>query len=229
MLGVSFHVGSQCMDPHAFRNAMDMVNRAIVEAGVLVDIVDVGGGFPAIYPGMTPPPMIDYINAIKARFDDMFVAQNAKLWAEPGRALVAEAGSIVARVELRKDDALYLNDGAFGNLFDATHLNWSFPAKLVRAESLAREKMRRSASTAPPATAWTPPPAPSCCRPTSRRRSHRDRPARRLWLGDGDDVQRFPTERHADRPRQPRRYDVRPRASAGHRGARGRQRNADQA
>ncbi|OQW64094.1 MAG: decarboxylase [Proteobacteria bacterium HN_bin10] len=134
MLGVSFHVGSQCMRPDAFRTAMDMVNRAIVEAGVLVDIVDVGGGFPAIYPGMTPPPMIDYLKAIKTGFDEMFVAQNAKLWAEPGRALVAEAGSTVTRVELRKGDALYLNDGAFGTLFDATHLNWAFPAKLLRKE-----------------------------------------------------------------------------------------------
>ncbi len=134
MLGVSFHVGSQCMRPDAFRQAMDGVDRAIVKAGVVVDIVDIGGGFPAIYPGMTPPPMIDYINTIKSRFEDMLIAQNAVLWAEPGRALVADAASIVARVELRKDDALYLNDGAFGNLFDATHLNWSFPAKLVRAE-----------------------------------------------------------------------------------------------
>jgi ornithine decarboxylase len=134
MLGVSFHVGSQCMRPSAYRDAMAMVNRTIVKAGVVADIVDIGGGFPAIYPGMTPPPMIEYVNAIKAGFEEMFVAQNATLWAEPGRALVAEAGSTVARVELRKGDALYLNDGAFGTLFDATHLNWSFPAKLLRTE-----------------------------------------------------------------------------------------------
>ncbi len=140
MLGVSFHVGSQCMKTEAYRSAMDMVNRAIVEAGVLVDIVDVGGGFPAIYPGMTPPPMIQYVNAIKTGFEEMFVAQNAKLWAEPGRALVAEAGSTVTRVELRKGDALYLNDGAFGTLFDATHLNWAFPAKLLR-EQPSRAKL----------------------------------------------------------------------------------------
>ena len=134
MLGVSFHVGSQCMRPDAYRTAMEMVNRAIVKAGVVVDIVDIGGGFPAIYPGMNPPAMIEYVNTIKDAFEEMFVAQNAKLWAEPGRALVAEAGSTVARVELRKGDALYLNDGAFGTLFDATHLNWSFPAKLLRAK-----------------------------------------------------------------------------------------------
>lgn len=134
MLGVSFHVGSQCMRPESFREAMEAVNQAIVKAGVVADIVDVGGGFPAIYPGMNPPPMIDYISTIKGAFEEMFVTQNAKLWAEPGRALVAEAGSTVARVELRKGDALYLNDGAFGTLFDATHLNWSFPAKLLREQ-----------------------------------------------------------------------------------------------
>ncbi|MEQ1811205.1 MAG: type III PLP-dependent enzyme, partial [Terricaulis sp.] len=139
-LGVSFHVGSQCMRTDAYRTAMDGVNRAIVEAGVLVDVVDVGGGFPAIYPGMTPPPMIEYVNSIKQGFEEMFVAQNAKLWAEPGRALVAEAGSTVTRVELRKGDALYLNDGAFGTLFDATHLNWAFPAKLLR-EQPSRAKL----------------------------------------------------------------------------------------
>jgi ornithine decarboxylase len=140
MLGVSFHVGSQCMRPDAYRTAMDGVNRAIVKAGVVADIVDIGGGFPAIYPGMSPPPMIEYVNAIKAGFEEMFVAQNAKLWAEPGRALVAEAGSTVTRVELRKGDALYLNDGAFGTLFDATHLNWAFPAKLLR-ETPSRAKL----------------------------------------------------------------------------------------
>lgn len=134
-LGVSFHVGSQCMRPDAFRTAMDGVNRAIVKAGVVADIVDVGGGFPAIYPGMHPPPMMEYVQIIKECFEQMFVAQNARLWAEPGRALVAEAGSVVVRVELRKGDALYLNDGAYGNLFDATHANWPFPVKLLRPQA----------------------------------------------------------------------------------------------
>jgi ornithine decarboxylase len=132
MLGVSFHVGSQCMRPDAYRTAMADANRAIVKAGVVADIVDVGGGFPAIYPGMTPPPMHDYMRVIRESFEEMYVAQNAQLWAEPGRALVAEAGSVVARVDLRKGDALYLNDGAYGNLFDATHAQWPFPVKLLR-------------------------------------------------------------------------------------------------
>jgi ornithine decarboxylase len=134
MMGVSFHVGSQCMKPGTYRAAMETANRAIVKAGIVADIVDVGGGFPAIYPGMNPPPMVEYMKTIRQGFEDMFVAQNAQLWAEPGRALVAEAGSVVVRVELRKDDALYINDGSYGNLFDATHSNWPYPVKLLRTE-----------------------------------------------------------------------------------------------
>lgn len=137
LMGVSFHVGSQCMRPLAYKAAMLDANRAIIKAGVVADVVDVGGGFPAIYPGMTPPPMSAYMREVTETFEQMFVAQNAQLWAEPGRALVAEAGSIVTRVELRKGDTLYLNDGAYGNLFDATHVKWPFPVKLLR-ESKAR-------------------------------------------------------------------------------------------
>ena len=132
MMGISFHVGSQCMRPLAFKAAMLDANRAIIKAGVVVDIVDVGGGFPSIYPGMEPPEMGAYIREIRETFEQMYVAQNAVLWAEPGRALVAEAGSIVARVDLRKGDALYLNDGAYGNLFDAAHVKWPFPVKHIR-------------------------------------------------------------------------------------------------
>jgi ornithine decarboxylase len=133
LMGVSFHVGSQCMRPLAYKQAMMAANRAIIQAGVVVDVVDVGGGFPAIYPGMDPAPMAQYMTEISEAFEAMSIAQNAQLWAEPGRALVAEAGSIIARVELRKGDALYLNDGAYGNLFDATHVNWRFPTKLLRS------------------------------------------------------------------------------------------------
>jgi ornithine decarboxylase len=54
-MGVSFHVGSQCMRPTAYQAAMAQAQRAIVRAGVLVDIVDVGGGFPSVYPAWSRP------------------------------------------------------------------------------------------------------------------------------------------------------------------------------
>lgn len=132
LMGVSFHVGSQCMKPTAYQAAMAQASRAIVRAGVIVDIVDVGGGFPSIYPGMTPPPMADYVDSIHRGFEDMSVPHTTELWCEPGRALVAEASSLLAQVELRKGDALYLNDGSYGAMFDAAHFKWPFPTKLVR-------------------------------------------------------------------------------------------------
>ena len=139
LMGVSFHVGSQCMRPTAYQAAMAQVGRSISRAGVIVDIVDVGGGFPSVYPGMVPPDMSEYADAIHRGFNEMPVSETTELWCEPGRALVAESSSILARVDLRKGDALYLNDGSYGSLFDATHSRWPFPTKLVRDGESAGE------------------------------------------------------------------------------------------
>ncbi|MGD2132726.1 MAG: type III PLP-dependent enzyme [Maricaulaceae bacterium] len=139
-LGVSFHVGSQCMAPEAYRAAMAECSRQITRAGVTVDIVNVGGGFPALYPGFEPPPLETYLAAIATGLEEMNVTEAAEVWCEPGRALVAEAESLVVRVELRKGDALYLNDGAFGRLFDGAFANWRYPVRLLRPEGEATEE-----------------------------------------------------------------------------------------
>lgn len=133
-LGVSFHVGSQCMAPAAYRAAMMEASRLIARAGVTVDIVDVGGGFPSVYPGLTPPPLEDYIAAIENAFEDMMVLENADLWCEPGRALIAESVSVLTRVELVKGESIYMNDGAYGTLFDMVHARWPFPMLVHRRE-----------------------------------------------------------------------------------------------
>jgi ornithine decarboxylase len=132
-LGISFHVGSQCMDPGAWVKALTDVSEIIRKAAVVIDIIDVGGGFPSRYPGRTPPDLSVFFAVIEKAFEDMPVTMNCELWAEPGRALVAEATSIVARVELRKGGALYINDGSYGTLFDATHVAWRYPVRVLRA------------------------------------------------------------------------------------------------
>ncbi len=134
LMGVSFHVGSQCMRPTAYQAAMTQASRALVRAGVFADVVDVGGGFPSVYPGMTPPPLEDYMDSIERGFAEMMVHETTELWCEPGRALVAEASSILTKVELKKGDALYLNDGSYGSLFDAAHTKWPFPVRLMRGQ-----------------------------------------------------------------------------------------------
>ena len=139
LMGVSFHVGSQCMRPTAYQAAMAQASRALVRAGVFADIVDVGGGFPSVYPGMVPPDMSDYVDSIHRGFAEMMVHETTELWCEPGRALVAESTSILCKVELKKGDALYLNDGAYGSLFDAAHVKWPFPVKLISDREASTE------------------------------------------------------------------------------------------
>jgi len=133
-LGICFHVGSQTMSPVAYAEAMGRVRDAIVEAAVTVDIVDVGGGFPSTYPGMEPPPLESYFEMIHASFEALPISYSAELWCEPGRALCAEYASLLVRVEKRRGDELYINDGAYGALFDAAHIGWRYPVQLVRDE-----------------------------------------------------------------------------------------------
>jgi ornithine decarboxylase len=131
-LGICFHVGSQAMTPAAYGEAMERVRAAIVEAAVTVDIVDVGGGFPSVYPGMEPPALEAYFELISRAFESLPISYSAELWCEPGRALSAEYASVLVRVEKRRGDQLYINDGAYGALFDAAHIGWRFPVRLVR-------------------------------------------------------------------------------------------------
>lgn len=131
-LGICFHVGSQAMSPHAYVQALEKARAAIVDAAVTVDIIDVGGGFPSIYPGMTPPPLEDYFALIDRTYESLPVSYSAELWCEPGRALCAEYNSMIVRVEKRRGDELYINDGAYGALFDAAHVGWRFPVRVLR-------------------------------------------------------------------------------------------------
>ncbi|KHL26127.1 decarboxylase [Croceibacterium mercuriale] len=130
-LGICFHVGSQAMTPFAYVQALDRVRAAIAQASVTVDIIDVGGGFPSAYPGMNPPPLEDYFAIIHRHFEALPISYNAELWAEPGRALSAEYSSVIVRVEKRRGDELYINDGAYGALFDAAHVDWRFPVQAL--------------------------------------------------------------------------------------------------
>jgi ornithine decarboxylase len=104
LLGLCFHVGSQCLDPLAWRDAMVLAGAAIERAGVTVDVIDVGGGFPAAYPGSEPPPLGAFFAEIEAGLDRLDLPVRPRLWAEPGRALVAGALSVVVQVLLRNGD-----------------------------------------------------------------------------------------------------------------------------
>ena len=131
-LGICFHAGSQTMDPEDFVRALHQVHELADSAGIVIDVVDVGGGFPVRYPGMEPPPLRDYFTSIHMTILSLPLFCRAELWAEPGRALCAEFHSVIAHVDAVRDGCVYGNDGIHGNLSDAGRLNWPFEAILLR-------------------------------------------------------------------------------------------------
>jgi ornithine decarboxylase len=132
-LGITFHVGSQAVVPAAFGDALRQIGQLIVTSGVLVDAIDIGGGFPSRYPHSDPPDLASFMEEVTRAADELAVKHSCELLCEPGRALVAEAESVIVRVDARRDHALYVNDGAFGTLFDAAYSGFRFPARLVGA------------------------------------------------------------------------------------------------
>jgi ornithine decarboxylase len=147
LLGLCFHVGSQCLDPTAYTRAMALAAVAAAQAQVRVDVVDVGGGFPISYPDSEPPPLGAYMEAIAAAARAF--PENVRPWAEPGRALVAGGASVVVQVQLRRGRTLFVNDGVYGNLSDAGALGWRFPARRIRlGEAAAVEAAMPSADFA---------------------------------------------------------------------------------
>jgi len=137
-LGVSFHVGSQCLDPLAWRAAIRLAGGIVREAGVAIEVLDVGGGFPAAYPDAVPPPLGAFMAEIEAAAEALDMP-GLRLWAEPGRALVAGAMSLVVQVQGRRGAMLFINDGIYGSLSDAGAPGFRYPARLLRASGAALE------------------------------------------------------------------------------------------
>ena len=134
-MGICFHVGSQCMDPVEYRNALTITKEVLENSGVKPDVIDVGGGFPSTYPGMTPPDIQAYFDEIFDALHQLNLDKNCRIWCEPGRALVAESGSLLVRVEAKKKGMLYLNDGTYGGLFDAGFAGFIYPTKAIRVNN----------------------------------------------------------------------------------------------
>jgi len=136
-LGIAFHVGSQCLDPAAYSAALALAAEAVARSGVAVEVVDVGGGFPVGYPDVAPPPLGCFIDTIEAAA--VLFPSGTRLWAEPGRALVAGGGSVVVQVQLRRGATLYINDGVYGSLSDAGGPGFRFPSRRVPVDGRGEE------------------------------------------------------------------------------------------
>ena len=130
-LGLCFHVGSQCLNASSYDGALAYARQVVDAAGVAIDSIDLGGGFPVPYPGMNVPPLVRYFDVIGTALG-AHGFDGVQVLGEPGRAMVAEGGSTLARVELRKSSDLHLNDGVYGSLFDAGQFAWQYPLRVHR-------------------------------------------------------------------------------------------------
>ena len=140
-LGISFHVGSQCMHKISYTKGINEVGNIIKKTKIVPDIINIGGGFPSVYPGLNPEPLSNYMAEIKKAILNLKLQKVPELICEPGRAIVAESGSAIVKVILRKKQSLYINDGTYGTLFDAGFPNFIFPSKMISNGRVKSKKL----------------------------------------------------------------------------------------
>ncbi len=140
-IGLSFHVGSQCMHPISYAKGISEIGNIIKRTKIIPDYINVGGGFPTIYPDLVPQSIESYFEEIKNSLAKLKLEKMPKILCEPGRAIVAESGSTIVRVNLRKKQKLYINDGTYGTLFDAGVPNIVFPARLITNGRVISKKL----------------------------------------------------------------------------------------
>jgi ornithine decarboxylase len=140
--GLTFHVGSQCLATSSWLQAIACMGRImsqLLKDGIRIEMLDIGGGFPAAYD--VPVPGIDQIGAIVNRaLADYLPYQPALIGAEPGRHMVAQAAVMVSTVLGREERAgeewLYVDVGAYNGLMETQQTvgQWRFPLWTSRLE-----------------------------------------------------------------------------------------------
>lgn len=130
--GLCFHVGSQCTSPQAYRTALDLIGTVLTASDAEIHYLDVGGGFPATYIGVEPPPLERFFEEIASGLATLDLRKDCVVMCEPGRALVADGCSLVTQIQLRKEDRLYINDGVYGSLDETIAARTHPPAHLLR-------------------------------------------------------------------------------------------------
>ena len=121
--GIAYHVGSQMTDPRAWEDATRRsaaVLRELQADGITLRMLNIGGGFPARY--TDPVPDLSDYGACIRRAVARHLPYPIQLCAEPGRALVAEAGVLVATIIGTAERAgrswLHLDVGAFNGMME---------------------------------------------------------------------------------------------------------------
>ena len=140
-IGLSFHVGSQCMHPISYSKGINEIKYIIKKTKIVPDVINIGGGFPTIYPDLVPQSLDSYFEEIKNSLNKLKLEKKPEIICEPGRAIVAESGSTIVKVNLRKKQKLYINDGTYGTLFDAGVPNIVYPSRIITSGRIISKKL----------------------------------------------------------------------------------------
>lgn len=113
---LTFHPGTQCESAEAWVVYIHRAAEIARDAGVEIERLNVGGGFPGTLYGQRHD-LEAFFAAIAAARDAAFEVGKPVLVCEPGRAMVSDCMALAAQVKLvREDGAVFLNDGIYGAL-----------------------------------------------------------------------------------------------------------------
>lgn len=145
---LTFHVGSQCLSPFSYAQAIEITRRTIAKAGLDIGALDIGGGFPGPYINNDVPPYHWYFDTIREALATL-ERPDLPILCEPGRALAAEGVSLITQVVLRKGDKLYINDGVYGSFDELTLPGWTgdYSARTFGVDKRGRVKERGPGDT----------------------------------------------------------------------------------
>jgi len=133
---LTFHPGSQCLDPLSWKQHITTAAQIAAKADVKLARLNVGGGFPVSYASHHAPELQQFFHMIAKTTCSAFAGTHKpELECEPGRAIVAPSKSVLTRVKMVREASheVYLNDGIYGNLMESTQANDLQPeAKLIR-------------------------------------------------------------------------------------------------
>ena len=119
VVGMDCHIGSQLTETGPFVDALDRLLELVDELsakGIEISHLDVGGGLGVTYKDETPPHPKEYAKAIAAK---MAGREHLTLIMEPGRAIAANAGIMLTKVEFVKegeDKSFAIVDAAMNDL-----------------------------------------------------------------------------------------------------------------
>jgi ornithine decarboxylase len=127
--GLSFHVGSQCTNFENYVSALNITSEILniaKEKGYKLDIIDIGGGFPALYDSNVP--RFEKLATILNNEFDRHFPEDVEIIAEPGRFIVATSSVLVTEIigKARRDNKIFyhINDGVYQTFSGVINDHW---------------------------------------------------------------------------------------------------------